>query len=99
MSQHIIPPRTYFIIFGLLMGLLIVTVVGAYLPLGPFHLAFALLIAGAKAGLIIQFFMHVRYGSRLTQLFSSVSLFWLLLLISISVSDYLTRGWMNIEGK
>jgi cytochrome c oxidase subunit 4 len=99
MSQHIIPPRTYFIIFGVLMGLLIATVAGAYAPLGHFHLAFALLIAGAKAEVIVLYFMHVRYSSRLTMLFSSAALLWLVILIGLSISDYYSRGWLNIEGK
>ena len=99
MSQHIIPPRTYLIVFGILMGLLVATVLGAYAPLGHFHLAIALLIAGAKAAVIVLYFMHVRYSSRLTWLFSSAAILWLAILILLSVNDYISRGWLNIEGK
>ena len=76
MSQHIIPVRTYLIVFGVLMGLLVATVAGAYAPLGHFHLAIALLIAGLKAVVIVLYFMHVRYSSRLTWVFSSAAVNW-----------------------
>ena len=61
MSQHIIPLRTYYTIFAILMLLLVATVGGAYLPLGHFHLPVALTIAGVKAALIVLYFMHVRF--------------------------------------
>ena len=99
MSQHIIEPRTYYRIFGVLMGLLVATVVGAYAPLGHFHLAFALLVAGAKAAVIILVFMHVKYSNRLVWIFSSAAFLWLALLIVLSMNDYDSRGWLNIEGK
>ena len=99
MSQHIIPVRTYLIVFGVLMGLLVATVAGAYAPLGHFHLAIALLIAGLKALVIVLYFMHVRYSSRLTWVFSSAAILWLAIMLFYSIGDYVTRGWLDIEGK
>jgi cytochrome c oxidase subunit 4 len=98
-AHHIIPVRTYFVLFAILMALLVATVVGSYLPLGPLHLPFALLIAGAKAILIVLYFMHVRYSNRLTWVFSSAAFVWLMILLVFSLSDYFTRGWLDIEGK
>jgi cytochrome c oxidase subunit 4 len=99
MSQHIIPPRTYYTIFAILMGLLVATVGGSYLPLGRFHLAFALMIATAKAVLIVLYFMHVRFGNRLTWVFSSAAFFWLAILLFLGSMDFGSRGWVGIDGK
>ena len=99
MSQHIIPPRTYYTIFGILMLLLVATVGAAYINLGPLNLIVAMSIAVTKAVLIILYFMHVRYGNKLTWVFSSAAFVWLAILIVLSLNDYATRGWLNIEGK
>ncbi len=98
-AHHVIPPRTYLIVFASLMGLLVATVIGAYMPLGPFHLPVALTIAGIKAALIILFFMHVRYSNKLTWVFSTAAFFWLAILLAFSLSDYFTRGWLDVYGK
>jgi cytochrome c oxidase subunit IV len=99
-ASHIIPLKTYYTIFAILMALLVATVVGAYLPLPEaFHLPLALLIAGAKAVLIILYFMHVRFSNRLTWVFSSAAFFWLMILLVFSLSDYATRNWLDIYGK
>ena len=97
--SHVIPVRTYFTIFVILMALLVATVVGSFLPLGSLHLPVALLIAGAKAALIIMYFMHVRYSSRLTWVFSTAAFFWLMILLAFSLADYFSRNWLSIEGK
>jgi cytochrome c oxidase subunit 4 len=99
MSQHIIPPRTYYMIFAILMALLVATVGGSYLPLGRFHLPFALLIAIAKAVLIVLYFMHVRFSNRLTWVFSSAAFFWLAILLVLGSMDFASRGWVGIDGK
>jgi len=99
MSQHIIAPRTYFIIFAILMGLLVATVAGSYMPLGHFHLAFALTIAAAKAAVIGLYFMHVKFSNRLVWVFSSAAILWLAILIVLSVNDYESRDWLHIAGK
>jgi cytochrome c oxidase subunit 4 len=98
-AHHVIPVRTYLVVFAILMGLLVATVAGSFLPLGPLHLPFALLIAAAKAVLIVLYFMHVRYSNRLTWVFASAAFVWLVILLLFSLSDYFTRGWLDIEGK
>lgn len=99
MSQHILPLKTYYRIFAALMTLLVVTVAAAYLPLGPLNLPVALSIAGVKAALIVLYFMHVKFSNKLTWVFSSAAFLWLAILIVLSMNDYLTRGWLHIEGK
>ena len=56
--------------------------------------AVALTIAVAKAVLVILFFMHVHYSSKLTKLTISAGFFWLLIMITMSMSDYATRTFL-----
>jgi cytochrome c oxidase subunit 4 len=83
--------KTYYKITAALFVLLVATVGVSFLPLGPFGIVAALLIAGAKAGLIVLFFMHVRYSSRLTMLVAGAGFFWLVILFFFTFSDYVTR--------
>jgi cytochrome c oxidase subunit 4 len=99
MSQHIASVRSNLVVFALLMVLLVATVAGAYMPLGRFHLAVAMTIALAKALLVLLYFMHVRYSTRVTWAFSAAAFVWLAIMVSLTLSDYLTRGTLLIEGK
>jgi cytochrome c oxidase subunit 4 len=99
MSQHVISVRTNLIVFGALMFLLALTVGVAYLDLGPLGLVIAMTIATIKAALIILYFMHVRFSSPLTWIFSGAAFFWLAIFIFLTLNDYLTRGVLGIPGK
>src|SRR4051794_9509396 len=90
---HIIPKRVYYIVFGLLMLCTYLTVQIAFFDLGAMNTVAALVIAVFKATIVVLFFMHVRYSSRLTWLVVLGSLFWLLILLTLTFNDYLTRGW------
>lgn len=94
MSGHVAPLKLYAFVFGSLLVLTGVTVGVAYVDLGPLNTLVALLIAGFKAALVILFFMHVRWSSRMTKLFVCAGFFWLLLMILITMSDYDTRSWL-----
>lgn len=89
-----VPLSTYFMVFGALMVLTVITVAVAFVDLGNLNVAVALAVAVIKASLVVLFFMHVRYASRLTQLVVLCSLVWLGFLFFITLSDYLTRGWL-----
>jgi cytochrome c oxidase subunit 4 len=99
MSQHILPVRTYLIVFGVLMGLLLLTVVAAYVVPSRLSVPVALTIATIKAVIIMMYFMHLRFSHRLTQIFAGASFLWLGILIALSMADYLSRGWLDIQGK
>jgi cytochrome c oxidase subunit 4 len=99
MSHHVVSVRTDLQVFVALLVLLFATVGAAYLPLGHFHLAVALTIAVAKAVLIGLFFMHLYSSHRLTWIVSVASLLWLGILLALTLSDYLGRGWVEIPGK
>ena len=95
MSDHVSPVSMYVTIFSALMILTGVTVAAAFLNLGPFNFAVAMLIAGFKASLVVWYFMHVKYSPRLTWVVVVGSIFWLAILLAFTLSDYLTRGWMT----
>lgn len=85
--------KTYYKVFAALFVLLVATVGVSFVPLpSPFHVLAALLIAGAKAALIVLFFMHVRYASRMTRLIAGAGFFWLVILFFFTFSDYATRA-------
>ena len=95
MSSHVVPLRVYFAVFGALMVLTAVTVAVAFLDLGALNNVVALGIAGAKATLVVLYFMHVRYGSRLIPILVGTSVLFLMILLAFTLADYLTRGWMG----
>jgi cytochrome c oxidase subunit 4 len=92
MSEHIVSRKIYFAIFGALMVLTVITVLVARVDLGVLNNIVALTIAVLKATLVVLYFMHVRYSSRLTWVFVLAGLFWLLILMTMTLTDYQTRG-------
>ena len=92
MSEHVTSPKVYLLIFLALMVLTAVTVMVAFLDLGPLNDVVALTIAVFKATLVILYFMHVRHSSGFTKLVVVASFLWLIFLIGLTLSDYLTRG-------
>lgn len=98
MAGHISPKSTYYTIFGSLMVLTVLTVSVAFVNLGALNFPVALSIAILKATLVILFFMHVKYSSRLTQLICGVSFFFLVVLFGLTLTDYLSRGWFAAPG-
>ena len=90
-EPHIGPP-TYLAVFGALLALMTLTVVAALFDLGWANFVVAMGIAGAKMLLIIIYFMHVRYSSNLTKVFSAAAFLWLAILVIGFLNDYFTRG-------
>ncbi len=90
-GHHILPVRLYLFVFGALMLFTATTIGVSFVNLGPLNTVVALGIAAIKATLVILFFMHVRYSSRLIWLFSVVGFLWLAILITLTASDFLTR--------
>jgi cytochrome c oxidase subunit 4 len=93
MSGHILPKKTYYTIYGLLLLCTYLTVQVAFFDLGPGNTIAALAIATFKAVLVILFFMHVKYSTRLTWAVVLGGMFWLGILLALTMTDYLTRGW------
>ena len=94
MSTHIASTRLYYAVFFALIVGTILTYLAALVDFGFFNNVVMLAIALAKAGLVILFFMGVRWSSRLTWVVAGSGFFFLLIMFSITMSDYLSRGWM-----
>jgi cytochrome c oxidase subunit IV len=90
-----VPMSTYTIIFILLMVLLVVTVVAAFINLGEANMIVAMLIASIKAALVILYFMHVKFASRLTKVFVAASFVWLSIMFVMTFMDYISRDWLS----
>src|SRR6476619_6071301 len=93
MSVYIVPKRTYYVIYVILLVGTYLTWQVALFDLGPMNTVVALTIAVFKATLVVLFFMHVKYGTRLTWVVVLGSVFWLGILLALTFGDYLTRGW------
>ena len=94
MSSHFIPRKIYFLVFAALVVLTLVTIEVALVDLGRLNTVVALTIAVTKALLVILFFMHVRYSSRLTMIVLGSGFFWLMIMIALTMSDYIGRTWL-----
>jgi len=93
-AHHIPALRLYYSVFAALIVGTLLTVAAAKVDFGVLNNVVMLTIACTKALLVILFFMHVRWSSRLTWVVAAAGFFWLLILFTITMSDYLSRGWM-----
>jgi cytochrome c oxidase subunit 4 len=92
-EHHIVSPLQYgFVYIALLIGTAL-TVVAAYVELGVFNPIVALAIACTKAVIVILFFMHVKYQSKLIKMTVGAGFFTFLILITMTLSDYISRAW------
>jgi cytochrome c oxidase subunit 4 len=94
-SDHVVSIKLYSAIFGALLVMTLATAGTAFIDLGGnLNTVVAMLIAACKALLVILFFMHVRYSSRLTWVFVGAGFFWLMILLSLTLADVLSRRWL-----
>ena len=92
MSEHIVQRKVYFVIFGLLIVFTLLTYFAAKVDLGGgLNTIVALTIAVIKATLVVLYFMHVRYSTRLTWVIVAAAIFWLGIMFVYTISDYMTR--------
>ena len=97
MSEHIVSLRIYVTIFlALMVGTALTVWAGLQNFPGKLNVIIALTIAVVKATLVVLYFMHVRYSSRLIWVVFTSALFWLAILFVFTFSDYWTRGWLTI---
>ena len=90
-----ISQRIYYRAFAALLALTLLTWGASYIHFGGhLNLIVAVTIAVCKAGLVVLFFMHVRYSSRLIWVFIGAGIFWLALLLALTLGDYLSRDWL-----
>ena len=91
--QHVLPASIYVSIWAILMFLTGLTVFVSFIELHNWNVVLALVIATIKATLVVLFFMHLYYSSKLTKVTVISAIFFLFLLLALSMTDYLTRGW------
>ena len=94
-ENHVVSPRLYLLIFASLMVLTVVTVAASRYDFGPGNTVVAMAIAILKATLVVFFFMHLKWSSRLVRLMVAAAFMWLALLIAGAYSDYVSRGRVN----
>jgi len=94
-AEHTSRSQGFYLAIGVILLMLTATTVGAaFVNLGPFNPIIALLIATIKATLVVLFFMHVKGASeKLTGVIVFSGFFFLAILLSLSLADYLTRSW------
>ena len=91
--NHIVSPVVYITVGTILLIMTAVTAWVSFIDLGVFNAVVALFIACFKASIVVLFFMHVKYSSKLTKLTVFSGLFLFLVLIGLTLSDYMTRAW------
>ena len=92
-SHHIVSPAQYAIVFATLLACTALTVFAADINLGVFNPIIALAIASFKGGIVILFFMHVKYQSKLIKVTVGAGFFMFLVLVTMTLSDYISRAW------
>jgi cytochrome c oxidase subunit IV len=92
MSAHVAPKSIYYAVFAALIVGTALTVAVAFVDLGVMNNVLMLGIAMTKAALVVLFFMHVRWGTRLTWVVAASGFVWLLILFGLTMTDYLSRG-------
>ena len=98
MSDHVVKPRFYVLVFAVLLALTALTVWVATIDLGRWNTPMALAIAVVKAVLVLLFFMHLRWSSRINWLAVGAAIFWLLHLLAGTAADYATRPRPGLPG-
>lgn len=97
-SEPIISVRTYIVVWVSLLILTLTTTAVAFIDLGgQWNTLTAVVIAIVKTVLVVVYFMHLRYSSRLTWVFAGAGFFWLVILISLTLGDVLTRQWISLS--
>ena len=94
---HVHPASVYYKVFGALVLFTLITVGLSRIHLGEWNFFIAVVIATVKAALVVLFFMHVKYASRLTKIFVCAAFLWLAILFGFTFADYLTRDWLPVS--
>ena len=91
MSEHIVSPKIYVGIFAILMVGTTLTVMAAFHDFGAFNIVIALGIATIKATFVVLYFMHARYSPKRTHLVIICAVFWLAIMLALTLTDYQER--------
>ena len=93
--DHVVPVKVYLAVFVTLLVMTAATTVISGIDLGPWNTVVALVIAVFKASLVVLYFMHAKYSPRLIRVVIFGGIFWLAIMLTITFSDFVSRGWMS----
>jgi cytochrome c oxidase subunit IV len=99
MSESTVSVKTYTLTLLALLALTLATSLLGLVDLGRFSFIAGVAIAAVKASLIASFFMHALYETKLVRVVMVGGVLWFLIMITLTLGDYLTRGWMPFPGK
>jgi cytochrome c oxidase subunit IV len=99
MAEPIVRKRSYWIVYVVLLALTLLTVLLGYLHMGEFNMVVAIAIATIQASLIAGFFMHALYEAPLVRVVAAGGVIWFLIMMTLTLTDYHTRGWLPFPGK
>lgn len=99
MPQHIVARKTHLLAYLVLLALTLATALIAFLDLGPFSMVIAIAIATIQASVIAGFFMHALYESALVRVVAAGGVVWFLIMLTLALNDFITRGWLPFPGK
>ena len=99
MAEHVVSRKTYMVVWVALMALMVLTAGLSRIDLGQWSTVAAMAIAVIKAVLVILFFMHVRYeDQKIAWVVVVAGFFWLGILLALTMTDYVTRGFLGVAG-
>lgn len=98
-TEHVDSIKTYAFVFIGLIALTVLTTAVAFVDLGPFSVVVALAIACCKMLLVALFFMHLRHSTKLMRLVVLGGLLWLGILLTFTLADVFSRGWVGVPGR
>ena len=99
MSQAVVSTRTYVFTYLALLALTLLTTLLGYIRMGPFSMVIAIAIAAVQSSLIAGFFMQGRYEAALVRVVAVGAVVWFLIMTTLTLTDYITRGWLPFPGK
>jgi len=99
MTEPVVSRRGYVFTWLGLLGLTLVTTLIGFVDLGSFSMVLAVVLAAAKASLIVMFFMHALYEFKLVPVIIAGGIMWFLILTGLTMTDYISRGWVGFGGK
>ena len=95
-NETVVSVTTYILVWAGLLVLTLGTTGIAYIDLGArWNLVVAMAIAVVKTLLVALFFMHLRYSDRRLWVFAGAGVFWLMIMLSLTMADPVTRVWLS----
>lgn len=99
MKQPVLSVKQYALTWVALLALVLITTLVAMVDLGPFTMVIAITIAATKASLVAAFFMHALYENKVVRIILAGGILWFLIMVSLTLGDYVSRGWLPFPGK